>query len=543
MTLPIDRSTLLLAAGNQVPYQVASATKNINYLTVVANTIDELNAKVDAHASSVLLPHTDESVSTAKIANEAVTTPKIAPQAVTSAKIANGAVGALQLDPTFTTDYTPIAIQAEFDRRGINPMKYGAVGGGVVDDTVALQNAFNDAVATGKTVILPAVFLITSALNLPKSILTRLPLYIEGINGGGIKRTTAGFMFTATSADTSDIFFQDCYFEGNAAAAVKVFDCSKIIRLNTDTCYFKNVTTVMYTDDTRYLQSIRMTKDVIIGCVGAALDFAGAYDTVLTNVLMEASSGYFINHRFLGSNPGIYGMRIRDCNIEGLTGTEPAMKFKTVESLLVDGCYFEHNAGGHIVFDATTSVLNHVTVSNCRHGGPAESGITQVIIWGKTCKGCFSYNNVAQNLGIHNTSQTTSGRIFSIYDRHLVSGASSDTGLWLDRVTDPTDSYTANAYGGYKTVWGSMKRLTSVLTSQGISAGTTITYTFEFGVALHKDDMVSIQIFSANQKITLNNFYRTGTQIKAIITNDTAGFITISEMDCVVLQPIQTVSG
>lgn len=425
---------------------------------------------------------------------------------------------------------------AAIARHGIDPETYPG------SDFQKVQAAFDDAISQNRSIVLTRVFDITpDTVIVNKASDFREPTITVGVNGGGIKKTNSGLMFTSPTADVSDIYFDNVYFEGDEAAGVKVFDCSKLIRLSTNGCYYTGLTTIMYTDDTRYLQSIRMTNDTIVHNIGPALDFAGAYDTVLTNVLMEKSTGYFINHRMLGVNENIYGFRIRDCTIEGLTGSEPAIKFKSCDSLLIDGCYFEHNLGGHIVFNATTSNLRHVTISNCRHGGSAD--VAHLIIWGKTSAGCFSFNNTSQNIGIHNTSQVTSGRIFSIYDK-AISGSDSNAGNHIDYIKDPNDSYTAiPGVGGYRTVWGANVRLTSTLTNQTINAGTTITYTFDFLEPIYSDDLVSIQIFSDNVKITLNNYYRSGNTIKAIITNDSASSKTITQMRATVLKAMPTVQG
>jgi hypothetical protein len=119
MTLPIDRTTLAAAQGNQVPSAVASSTKNINALKVLFDTMDELNEKVNAHAQSATLAHPDGSVKTAKIANLAVTAEKIASLpanivgasqiidlSITNAEIANGTLTADKFVPGALTNDT-----------------------------------------------------------------------------------------------------------------------------------------------------------------------------------------------------------------------------------------------------------------------------------------------------------------------------------------------------------------------------------------------------------------------------------------------------
>lgn len=92
MTLPIDRSTLVAAQGNQIAGVVASAAKNIAAMEVLFDGVDEVSAKVDAHATGSVLPHADGSVTTEKLANQSVDSNKIKDGSVTAAKILDGNV-------------------------------------------------------------------------------------------------------------------------------------------------------------------------------------------------------------------------------------------------------------------------------------------------------------------------------------------------------------------------------------------------------------------------------------------------------------------
>lgn len=66
----------------------------------------------------------------------------------------DGTVTAEKLDPYLIGSVDNVAIQQEFDKRGINVQKYGAVGDGVTDDSVAIQAAV-DAAGNNETVLLP----------------------------------------------------------------------------------------------------------------------------------------------------------------------------------------------------------------------------------------------------------------------------------------------------------------------------------------------------------------------------------------------------
>lgn len=94
MTLPIDRTQLALVGTNQNPGNKFASSPNKSALTIAYDTIDELNQKVNDHASNPVLPHADGSVTNAKLANGAVGTSKIADSSVTPAKIPNASLDA-----------------------------------------------------------------------------------------------------------------------------------------------------------------------------------------------------------------------------------------------------------------------------------------------------------------------------------------------------------------------------------------------------------------------------------------------------------------
>lgn len=204
MTTPvanIDNTTLLALTGNLDIGDVADPALRLTYfqyLNVYIQTITTAFNAFIANGSIGSVNLADLSVLTAKIAELAVTTSKIADLAVTTAKlndmsvtlakmaaasvgttqlvdvsvtrpkIAVGAVGTSQLDPTLLTDYGDIAVQAEFDRRGINVMKYSNLVVGS-DWTAAITAAIASFSAFGGVLILPpGSYLISAYINLNK---------------------------------------------------------------------------------------------------------------------------------------------------------------------------------------------------------------------------------------------------------------------------------------------------------------------------------------------------------------------------------------
>lgn len=125
----------------QNPGEIYSDTDSESVSELIADQHNETDARLTAGLNAAVAPG---SVGTLKLADRSVTRPKIG----------IGAVGSTELDPNLLQNYGDIAVQAEFDKRGINVQKFGAKGDGVTNDTIAIQAAI-DACPVGGTVILP----------------------------------------------------------------------------------------------------------------------------------------------------------------------------------------------------------------------------------------------------------------------------------------------------------------------------------------------------------------------------------------------------
>lgn len=193
-TLPSDRTKLTLAQGNQNPGNTLGSSQNKNALTEAYDTIDLLNQKVDTNYAAGAIGTTnlaDGSVTSAKMAASSVGTASIVDANVTlvkmaaasvgtsqlvdgsvaRAKIANSSVGSSQLDATLLTNFGDIAVQAEFARRGIDVMTYGALGDGSTNDTVAINAAITAVGSAKSTIIFPTgTYRIVSNLTIPNNI-------------------------------------------------------------------------------------------------------------------------------------------------------------------------------------------------------------------------------------------------------------------------------------------------------------------------------------------------------------------------------------
>lgn len=252
--------------GNLVNGETSEASAIKNYVTDIANTVNTNDSGFNAHVTSATLPHADGSVTTPKLADSVVTTAKIATGAVTTAKIANGAVGATQLDGTLLAEYGDIAVQAEFARRAVNVVTYGATGDGVTNDTAAIQAAIN--ASNGILYFPPGTYIVTtlyvksgikwvgagytrtiikSSADAP--VITKLNtsddvsnLHIEGMRIENTHASTTQYVidiWSDTSVYTGARFsvFRDLYVIGNYGIKLKRIWCTRLDNIRTSCQY------------------------------------------------------------------------------------------------------------------------------------------------------------------------------------------------------------------------------------------------------------------------------------------------------------------
>lgn len=285
---------------------------------------------------------------------------------------------------------------------------FGAVGDGVTDDTAAIQNALNYVVNQGNTslVIPSGTYLISGTLVINKPSEDRSPTYITG--GGTLKKTNAGILVDALNAATSEIFFDDIRFLGNAAVNVIAFDCNiELIRCYFSNCYFADFD-VCFSSTTNLLQSFRIHKCVftaikswVIDC-GASGGFptGSLFDVSITQSRIEGQTGGVVR----GSAGGAFS--VSETNIENITG-KPAFNFTNAGPASISNNYFENCQQGVVKFETNADCAG-VRVQGNYVNLPAG---TKFIIWGQTIRGCVSSNNVIGGGVAHDTTNVTSGSV------------------------------------------------------------------------------------------------------------------------------------
>lgn len=332
------------------------------------------------------------------------------------------------------------------------------------------------------------------------TFLDRTPITIVG-NGGGIKKTDAGIIFSAPIADVGDLFFKDVYFESQNNAGVVVFDCDKLIRVVSRDCKYRNVDTVARVNDGRnYMQSMRFKGDSIVGGRGYVYDCVGAYDCTFDDVLVEQRDNVFRQraHTVTG-HVRLWNVRFMNLVWEGLTGT--AIDLRDVASVKVDGCYFEKN-GKHIFF-SSTAIVDSFKVSDC-FGSLGGAGATALIEWGGSPKNVTSENNYCNDGAVHDVSRVLNGHY--IYSKNDISKTATANilnaynSLLIESTNVSTSVTTGMTQGDNKTRLGTMTRVSKNQNVGTLAAGETRTVQVAFTEPIKNDDLINVKLSVVDNK-------------------------------------------
>jgi hypothetical protein len=433
MTLPpTDRTKMNALSPNLVPNQVAVSALRLavfqeiyEYLDAIINDLN--NAQGTGSVTSAKLA--DGSVITVKIADGAVTGPKIldgaivemklangavttvkladlgvttaklANLAVTSEKIATGAVGANQLDPSLLTNFGDIAVQAEFDKRGINVMKFGAKGDGVANDTAAIQAAIDYACANGGVVYIPyGTYKTTSPLTISYSS-TSTPL-IGGIVGQG-----HGSVIYATIADaeraaleitgTSNVYsakmsisnFRIRLKNGSAQSyCLRVGDAKEFLAEHI-TCDGANGIKVKISSSASYAQISTIFRQCAVQTNYNNEWYANDNDAEVYAIRSESGGASWDNVKFQScSFFGLVQTRATIVNFDTClfmtnqlrpitTNNFNSCVAITIGSATFNSCYFEQYRSAIFITPVTADIYN-VSINECHFTGTFTKGAT-----------------------------------------------------------------------------------------------------------------------------------------------------------------------
>ena len=248
-------------------------------------------------------------------------------------------------------------------------------------DAEILQNAINAAIEKHYSTILlnkefdigDSTLYIDKGLYLSNDDYTRYrsKLTFIGIDGGKIKKSGNGFFFSAHER-SGDISFINVSFEGNVdptdvsyeslIVGNSIFDCSKLIRINTTNCSYCLVGCVfdgtLSSDTNSNIQSNYSLQDLLTYS-GYMYKINFSYDVHINNALVEQCGG-FVKVNRSATAPAIYDTFIDGCCIEGIH--DDAIDFKcntsdgdpllTLGNVNILNNYFESAGNNCINMDA-----------------------------------------------------------------------------------------------------------------------------------------------------------------------------------------------
>ena len=206
-------------------------------------------------------------------------------------------------------------------------------------DIEKLQKCFNLVVEQEKgQIVLNRDYDITGGqIVITKNYSPRFGIRLNGKGNKLIKRD-GGFFFTSNNTDIGDLYFNNINFESNISASAKVFDCSKLIRINSENNVYNKVDYCFY-EKGRYIQSIKSNNDTFL-YVDYVFKFSYGYDILVHNALCEESNNFMVDDEEVDYNMNSKVTITNSC-IEGLKGQ--LLKLNGCFALNISNNYFEVN--------------------------------------------------------------------------------------------------------------------------------------------------------------------------------------------------------
>lgn len=222
------------------------------------------------------------------------------------------------------------------------------------------------------------------------------PKYYD-IQGNGISSISSdGFTFTSSldydgTPNSQYLRLRKIVFNSNPLNVL--FDNNKLMRLDIGDCdIFQRIFEAF-----KYLQSIYIHDCKISRYSGSCIYCGrGLHNVIVDKCQVERSFGSFLT--VYGSDDGypICNLSVTNTLIESVVGA--AIEYSKVSSILVSGCYFENNKGGHVVAKDFTGGITLIgnrfsTIYEDEEiiDNTGGSGTYKVVWWG--ADGCVSIGN------------------------------------------------------------------------------------------------------------------------------------------------------
>ena len=406
----------------------------------------------------------------------------------------------VEYDPPFTGAVTSNYTVQEKLAQTISPEDFGAVGNGIVDDTSAVQAAFDFAFANDLPICASKIYLINGTLIINKSVVGFPPAFVFG--GGTFKKNNAGTMFKGGNLYTGVLFFDNISFVANPAVNVIAFECAPdLIRTYFSQCSFQffDVCFSGNSGTSTYIQTLRLVncsfgqiKSWVIDTGDSATNTAPngyVFDASIYGCSFEAFTTGGVCRAFP------FRFSCKDSVIEDFV-TKPAFYFNGAVATDICNNYTENIFGGFVEFKSTGLGVNGFSISN--NLGWTTAGVPFIKWPPSLFANPVSINNNVNGAGpIHDTSLVTFGYVSSLNDYHV--------------------SFVANIGSALRTVPSQLSGTYTPVVAGETSAGVG-TYTTQFGVYNIVGNTVTVTVTmdwtahtgTGNLYITLPTNPRTG---------------------------------
>lgn len=385
-------------------------------------------------------------------------------------------------------------------------------------DGEKLQQAIDYAINTGATIILNRMYTVNDDILLINKALNSRDIVAFLGTGGGIFKSTSGYLFSSTTQDTGDIYFINVKFKSTTGAGTVLFDANKLIRCFFIACSLRNVDTFVEANN-RFIQSFRIDKCNVTGGSGWLIEMDKSYDFTFENNLMEHRANGIRNTNPV-NDPDNNNIRILNNVMEGLSGV--ALKLGACFGGEICGNYMEANEQGYI--DLT---LNNVAYHNGLTLGkntfqqtPQQltDGLQAIKIHRIGSYGVNSFGNTSTGVLYELIGSGTGGRVIS-------TGDVSFQNIIDKGVTDNL------RISGRNTIDGDLWQTGSVATkffdsaSQTYAAGEVKLITIATDLVLKNNDIITAELKSAtgSNEVSLLHLLRSGNNIQVRVKNDSAG--------------------
>ena len=242
----------------------------------------------------------------------------------------------------FNNSYNNIIASGTIKNNLLYPEYYGT------NDAKSLSACFKYVNRSG-TILINKELILFENVEIPHSSDTDNRIIVLGV-GKDAKISTNGFHFIGKIDQSvpGGILFSNIKFEGTQNSYA--FDCDHLIRISFSNCYITNYDKFLKCETSGcYFQTI-----IVDGCycrhIGHLIfssTSVNSYNIVVSNTTVEASSN------FICFGNGIFGLIVRDCCIEGISGK--TFEFKGyLFNVVIDSNYFEEDA---CIFDMSSLVL------------------------------------------------------------------------------------------------------------------------------------------------------------------------------------------